>query len=87
MNARDIILGQVQGILKFEKVDLLQNCLSQEIHLKIGKMVPFSVGKPTHDSTVTAVDYKTTVSGGDNRKQFPLGAALQVPQNFPFALV
>jgi hypothetical protein len=35
---------------------------------------------------VTASDSKTTQSGGDNRKQFPLGAALQIPQNFPFAL-
>jgi hypothetical protein len=35
--------------------------------------------------TVTASDSKTTQSGGDNRKIFPLGAALQVPQNFSFA--
>jgi hypothetical protein len=26
-------------------------------------------------------------SGGDNRKKFPLGTALQIPQNFPFALL
>jgi hypothetical protein len=45
----------------------------------------FSVGKQTHDLTVTASDSKTTQSGGDNRKKFPLGAALQVPQNFSFA--
>jgi hypothetical protein len=45
----------------------------------------FSVGKQTHDLTVIASDSKTTQSGGDNRKKFPLGAALQVPQNFPFA--
>ena len=44
-----------------------------------------SVGKQTHDLTVTASDSKTTQSGGDNRKKFPLGAALQVPQNFSFA--
>jgi len=37
-----------------------------------------SVGKQTHDLTVTASDSKTTQSGGDNRKKFPLGAALQV---------
>jgi hypothetical protein len=43
------------------------------------------VGKQTHDLTVTASDSKTTQSGGDNRKKFPLGAALQVPQNFSFA--
>ena len=41
-----------------------------------------TVGKQTHDLTVTASDSKTTQSGGDNRKKFPLGAALQVPQNF-----
>jgi hypothetical protein len=46
-------------------------------------MVP--VGKQTHDLTVIASDSKTTQSGGDNRKKFPLGAALQVPQNFSFA--
>ena len=46
-----------------------------------------SVGKQTHDLTVTANDSKTTQSGGDNLKKFPLGAALQVPQNFPFALL
>ena len=44
-----------------------------------------TVGKQTHDLTVTASDSKTTQSGGDNRKIFPLGAALQVPQNFSFA--
>ena len=44
-----------------------------------------SVGKQTHDLTVTASDSKTTQSGGDNRKKFPLGAALQVPQNVSFA--
>jgi hypothetical protein len=44
-----------------------------------------TVGKQTHDLTVTASDSKTTQSGGDNRKKFPLGAALQVPQNFSFA--
>ena len=47
------------------------------------KYIP--VGKQTHDLTVTASDSKTTQSGGDNRKKFPLGAALQVPQNFSFA--
>jgi hypothetical protein len=46
-----------------------------------------SVGKQTHDLTLIASDSKTTQSGGDNRKKFPLGAALQVPQNFPFALL
>ena len=46
---------------------------------------PFAVGKQTHDLTVTASDSKTTQSGGDNRKTFPLGAALQVPQFFSFA--
>jgi hypothetical protein len=44
-----------------------------------------AVGKQTHDLTVIASDSKTTQSGGDNRKKFPLGAALQVPQNFSFA--
>jgi hypothetical protein len=44
-----------------------------------------TVGKQTHDLTVTASDSKTMQSGGDNRKKFPLGAALQVPQKFPFA--
>ena len=44
-----------------------------------------TVGKQTHDLTVIASDSKTTQSGGDNRKKFPLGAALQVPQNFSFA--
>ena len=44
-----------------------------------------TVGKQTQDLTVTASDSKTTQSGGDNRKKFPLGAALQVPQNFSFA--
>jgi hypothetical protein len=36
-------------------------------------------------SHFTASDSKTTQSVGDNRKIFPLGAALQVPQNFSFA--
>jgi hypothetical protein len=45
----------------------------------------YTVGKQTHDLTVIASDSKTTQSGGDNRKKFPLGAALQVPQNFSFA--
>jgi hypothetical protein len=44
-----------------------------------------TVGKQTHDLTVIASDSKTTQSGGDNRKKFPLGAALQVPPNFSFA--
>ena len=44
-----------------------------------------AVGKQTHDLTVIASDSKTAQSGGDNRKKFPLGAALQVPQNFSFA--
>ena len=44
-----------------------------------------TVGKQTHDLTVIASDSKTTQSGGDNRKKFLLGAALQVPQNFSFA--
>ena len=44
-----------------------------------------TVGKQTHDLTVIASDSKTTQSGGDNRKKFPIGAALQVPQNFSFA--
>jgi uncharacterized protein YaiE (UPF0345 family) len=43
--------------------------------------------KQTHDLTVTAIDAKITQSGGDNRKQFTPGAALQVPQNIPFALL
>ena len=43
------------------------------------------VGKQTHDLTVIASDSKTTQSGGDNHKKFPLGAALQVPQNISFA--
>jgi hypothetical protein len=34
---------------------------------------------------IIASDSKTTQSGGDNRKKFPLGAALQVPQFFSFA--
>ena len=46
-----------------------------------------TVGKQTHDLTVIASDSKTTQSGGDNHKKFPLGAALQVPQNFSFALL
>ena len=45
----------------------------------------YTVGKQTHDLTVIASDSKTTQSGGDNRNKFPLGAALQVPQNFSFA--
>ena len=49
------------------------------------KKVAMAVGKQTHDLTVTASDSKTTQSGGDNRKKFPLGAALQVQQNFSFA--
>ena len=44
-----------------------------------------TVGKQTPDLTVTASDSKTTLSGGDNRKKIPLGAALQVPQNISFA--
>ena len=44
-----------------------------------------TVGKQTHDLTVIASDSKTTQSGGNNCKKFPLGAALQVPQNFSFA--
>jgi hypothetical protein len=52
-------------------------------HLPLG--IPSTVGKQTHDLTVTASDSKTTQSGGDNRKTFPLGAALQVPQIFSFA--
>jgi hypothetical protein len=47
----------------------------------------WTVGKQAHDLTVTATDSKTTQSGGDNRKEFRLGAALPVPQNFPFALL
>ena len=50
-------------------------------------LVSHTVGKQTHDLTVIASDSKTTQSGGDNRKKFPLGAALQVPQNFSFAAV
>ena len=46
-----------------------------------------TVGKQTHDLTITASDSKTTQSGGDNCKKFPLGATLQVPQNFSFALL
>ena len=46
-----------------------------------------TVGKQTHDLTVIASDSKTMQSGDDNRKKFPLGAALQAPQNFPFALL
>ena len=34
---------------------------------------------------IIASDSKTTQSGGDNRKKFPLGAALQVTQIFSFA--
>ena len=45
----------------------------------------FAVGKQTHNLIVIASDSKTTQSGGDNRKKFPLGAALQVPQTFSFA--
>jgi hypothetical protein len=48
-------------------------------------VTPNSVGKQTHDLTVIVSDSKTTQSGGDNRKKFPLGAALQVPQNFSIA--
>ena len=51
----------------------------------LSPMSYITVGKQTHDLTVTASDSKTTQSGGDNRKKFPLGAALQVPQNFSFA--
>ena len=40
-----------------------------------------------NDLTVTAIDSKTTVSGGDNRKKFPLGATLKVLQNFQLALL
>jgi len=47
----------------------------------------YTVGKQAHDLTVTAIDSKTTLSGGDNRKKFPQGAALQVPQNFSLALL
>jgi hypothetical protein len=50
-----------------------------------GKQTGYTVGKQTHDLTVIASDSKTTQSGGDNRKKFPLGATLQVPQNFSFA--
>jgi hypothetical protein len=49
------------------------------------ELYPYTVGKQTHDLTVIAIDSKTAQSGGDNRKKFPLGAALQVPQNFSFA--
>jgi hypothetical protein len=38
-----------------------------------GLKVWYTVGKQTHDLTVTASDSKTTQSGGDNRKKFPLG--------------
>jgi hypothetical protein len=44
-----------------------------------------SLKEQIHDLTVTASDSKTTLSGGDNRKKIPLGAALQVPQNVSFA--
>ena len=57
-------------------------------HKSIGFFVVYidtAVGKQTHDLTVIARDSKTTQSGGDNRKKFPLGAALQVPQFFSFA--
>ena len=56
-----------------------QNAPSSSLYYSI------SVGKQTHDLTVIASDSKTTQSGGDNRKKFLLGAALQVPQNFSFA--
>jgi hypothetical protein len=46
-----------------------------------------TIGKQTHDLTAIASDSKTTQSGGDNHKIFSLDAALQVPQNFPFALL
>ena len=45
-------------------------------------MSHLTVGKQTHDLTVIASDSKTTQSGGDNRKKFPIGGALQVPQIF-----
>jgi hypothetical protein len=54
------------------------------VHFKITS-ISHPVGKQTHDLTVIASDSKTTQSGGDNRKKFPLGAVLQVPQNFSFA--
>jgi hypothetical protein len=56
-------------------------------HIKFLKSKMSTVGKQTHDLTITASDSKTTQSGGDNCKKFPLGATLQVPQNFSFALL
>jgi hypothetical protein len=35
----------------------------------------------------TAIDFKITRSGCDNRKYFPLCATLQVPQNFSIRAV
>ena len=66
----------------WKEYDLL--VLVEHIEIKT-KTVNITVGKQTHDLTVIASDSKTTQSGGDNRKKFPLGAALQVPQNFSFA--
>ena len=52
----------------------------------LGGFIMIPVEQQTHDVTVTAIDSKTTLSEGDNRKKIPLGAALQIPQNCPFAL-
>jgi hypothetical protein len=60
-------------------------CWTWEVTWHDPKRDVVTVGKQTHDLTVTASDSKTTQSGGDNRKKFQLGAALQVPQNFSFA--
>jgi hypothetical protein len=58
----------------------LDSCSLLWTHFRGAALTP--VGKQTHDLTVTASDSKTTQSGGDNRKKFPLGAALQVPKFF-----
>ena len=58
--------------------------LTLELSCHAGCPTASTVGKQTHDLTAIASDSKTTQSGGDNRKKFPLGAALQVPQNFSF---
>jgi hypothetical protein len=59
--------------------------MSASFNFNIILCVGLPVGKQTHDLTVIASDSKTTQSGGDNRKKFRLGAALQVPQNVSFA--
>jgi hypothetical protein len=91
MKIKDInIFNTLESV--FEKKTMVKSVIYLLFSYQTGYIICYSalrqgisVGKQTHDLTVIASDSKTTQSGGDNRKKSPLGAALQVPQNFSFA--